>query len=50
MRTTVEIFDALMRFARETAAREGTTVRALVEEGLRKVPIARAALPSACDP
>jgi hypothetical protein len=37
MKTTVEITDALLTAARRVAAREGTTVRALIEEGLRKV-------------
>jgi hypothetical protein len=37
MRVTIEIANALLRQAREAAAREGTTVRALVEEGLRDV-------------
>jgi len=37
MKTTVEIPDALLDEARKTAAREGTTIRALVEEGLRRV-------------
>lgn len=37
MKTTVEITDALLAAARETAARENTTVRALIEDGLRKV-------------
>jgi hypothetical protein len=37
MKTTVEIADSLLEEARRTAAREGRTVRALVEEGLRKV-------------
>lgn len=37
MKTTVEIPDALLEEARKVAAREGTTVRALVGEGLRRV-------------
>lgn len=37
MKTTVEIADALLDEARRAAAREKTTVRALLEEGLRKV-------------
>jgi len=37
MKTTVEISQAVLMAAKATAAREGTTVRALVEEGLRKV-------------
>ena len=37
MKTTVEIADSLLASARRLAAREGTSVRALIEEGLRKV-------------
>ncbi len=37
MKTTIELSDSVLRAAKATAAREGTTVRALVEEGLRKV-------------
>ena len=37
MKTTVEISDSLMREAREAAAREGRTLRSLLEEGLREV-------------
>jgi hypothetical protein len=36
MKTTVDIADGLLQEARKLAAREGTTVRALMEEGLRK--------------
>ena len=41
MKTTVEISDALLEEARRAAAHERTTVRALIEEGLRKVIKAR---------
>lgn len=37
MKTTVELPDALVREARRVALREGTTVRALIERGLRSV-------------
>ena len=37
MKTTIEISDALLEAARQVSRREKTTVRALVEEGLRKV-------------
>jgi hypothetical protein len=37
VKTTVEISDPLLRDTRRVAAREGTTVRALIEEGLRRV-------------
>jgi hypothetical protein len=34
MKTTLEISTPLLRRAKQTAARDGTTLRALVEEGL----------------
>jgi hypothetical protein len=37
MKTTVEIVDGLLQEAKQLAAGEGTTVRALMEEGLRNV-------------
>jgi hypothetical protein len=37
MKTTVDIADPVLREARKVAAREGTTVRSLIEEGLRRV-------------
>ena len=36
MKTTVEIPDSLLEEAKRLAGREGTTVRALIEEGLRR--------------
>ena len=41
MKTTIELSDALLEAARKVAALEGTTLRALVEEGLRQVVAAR---------
>jgi hypothetical protein len=37
MKTTLDISDPLLREARRIAARERTTIRALVEQGLRHV-------------
>ena len=37
MKTTVDIADPILREARKVATREGTTLRSLVEEGLRRV-------------
>ena len=36
MKTTVEIADSILREARKVASREGTTLRSLIEEGLRR--------------
>lgn len=37
MKTTVEISDTLLHQARQAASREGVTLRALIERGLRNV-------------
>jgi hypothetical protein len=37
VKTTVEISDSLLREVREVAAREGVTLRTLVERGLHRV-------------
>ena len=35
MKTTIEISEPLLREAKRVAARDGTTLRALIEQGLR---------------
>lgn len=42
VKTTVDIPDGLLREARQVARAEGTTLRSLVEEGLRSVLARRA--------
>lgn len=37
MKTTVEIPDSLLRKAKKIATADGTTMRALLEEGLRRI-------------
>lgn len=37
MKTTVEIADGLLAEAKRAAERQGTTLRALIEDGLRRV-------------
>jgi succinylarginine dihydrolase len=46
MKTTVEVTDPLLAAARKLARRERTTLRALIEEGLRQVLSARARRPA----
>jgi hypothetical protein len=41
MKTTIEISDALLEEAKRTANREHTTLRRLVEQGLRQVLVQR---------
>ena len=50
MKTTIEITDALLERARKIAQRDGTTVRALVEDGLRAVLKERASGPRPAPP
>lgn len=37
MKTTIEISDSLLDEAKKLAAKEGTTIRAYVEQGLRRI-------------
>ena len=37
MKTTIELSDALLAEARKIAAREGVTMRTLIEQGLRQL-------------
>ena len=37
MKTTIDVADSLLEEARQIAARDHTTLRELVQEGLRKV-------------
>jgi uncharacterized protein (AIM24 family) len=50
MKTTLEISTPLLRRAKKLAAREGTTLRALVEDGLAKSLAARATQPGQIPP
>lgn len=45
MKTTVEITDSLLEEAKRVAERERTTLRALIEDGLRKALEARRRVP-----
>lgn len=45
MKTTVELPDGLLTEARRVARREGTTLKALLEQGLRRTLAERAARP-----
>ena len=48
MKTTLDISDPLLREARKVAAREGTTLRSLVEQGLRRVVAEKKQRPAFC--
>ena len=37
MKTTIDLSDALLHEARDIAARQGVTLRAIIEQGLRRV-------------
>lgn len=37
MKTTIDLSDALLHEARDIAARKGMTLRAIIEQGLRRV-------------
>jgi len=37
MKTTIDLSEALLHEARDVAARQGTTLRAIIEQGLRRV-------------
>jgi putative antitoxin of VapBC-like toxin-antitoxin system len=46
MKSTIDIADSVLAEAKVIAAHEGTTLRSLVEEGLRRVIESRSAQPS----
>ena len=50
MKTTIEISTPLLRRAKKAAAREGTTLRALIEEGLGKSLESRESRPRSVPP
>ena len=41
MKTTVELDDALLKMSKATAVKESTTLKALIEEGLRLILLRR---------